>query len=70
MHAIIIRVTDYGYCFARINGTRRKVFCHAESFAPPLEFGEHLEGERVDVTTYETPNGLRASSVEPFRFEG
>lgn len=60
---------DRGYCFASPNGGGRDVFCHCKAFMPPLVFGEHLVGERVDVDTIDTPRGMEATSVRPMTFE-
>jgi cold shock CspA family protein len=60
---IIKVVAERGFAFARINGEHHDVFCHANSFQPPLEFGEHLLGERVELEIVDAPAGPRARIV-------
>ncbi len=58
------RLTDRGFGFIRVDGTRSSIFFHATGLQRGLRFNDLEEGDRVSFETTVTDKGLAAVGVE------
>jgi len=57
-------LTDRGFGFIRVDGTRSSIFFHATGLQRGLRFNDLEEGDRVSFETTTTDKGLAAIDVE------